>query len=443
MPKETNLNVAPYFDDFTPDSNYYKVLYKPGFPVQARELTTMQSILQDQIENMGNHFFKEGAKVIPGSTTFENEFLGVQIDPEFLGIPVSLYLDQLVGKKIQGASSGVTAQVITYITDEESERGNVTLYIAYRGSGINNDINTFLDNEVLQTVEDISFATTFIAAGEGFASTISTEASTVGMAFKMSAGVYFLRGHFVDVDDEVLILDQYGNSSSHRIGFKIREDIISADIDPSLSDNAQGFNNFTAPGADRLRITATLARKDIDELNDENFVQLTEVINGALDKDTVITEYNHLADELARRTYDESGNYYCKDFTTSVRECLNDGTGNRGLYNDGQITEQGNEPTDNLMVFKVSPGKAYVRGYYVELMRASNFDVVKPRSVKTLKNQSINFGFGPSFQLNNVSGSPTLGFNNSNTISLRSERVGSEGRPSAACLLYTSPSPRD
>ena len=60
------------------------------------------------------------------------------------------------------------------------------------------------------------------------------------------------------------------------------------------------------------------------------------------------------------------------------------------------------------MVFKVSPGKAYVRGYYVELMRASNFDVVKPRSVKTLKNQSINFGFGPSFELNNVSGSPTL-----------------------------------
>ena len=128
MPKETNLNVAPYFDDFTPDSNYYKVLYKPGFPVQARELTTMQSILQDQIENMGNHFFKEGAKVIPGSTTFEDEFLGVQIDPEFLGIPVSLYLDQLVGKKIKGASSGVTAQVVTYITDEESDRGNFTLY---------------------------------------------------------------------------------------------------------------------------------------------------------------------------------------------------------------------------------------------------------------------------------------------------------------------------
>ncbi len=33
MPQETNLNVAPYFDDFEPSSNYYKVLYKPGFPM--------------------------------------------------------------------------------------------------------------------------------------------------------------------------------------------------------------------------------------------------------------------------------------------------------------------------------------------------------------------------------------------------------------------------
>ena len=433
MPKETNLNVAPYFDDFTPDSNYYKVLYKPGFPVQARELTTMQSILQDQIENMGNHFFKEGAKVIPGSTTFEDEFLGVQIDPEFLGIPVSLYLDQLVGKKIKGASSGVTAQVVTYITDEESDRGNFTLYVTYRNSGFSedNESNEFLDNEVLQTVEDISFSTTFIAAGEGFASTIAQDAAVTGMAYIMAQGVYFLRGHFVDVKDEVLILDQYSNTSSHKIGFQIREEIISADIDPSLADNAQGFNNFTAPGADRLKITANLARRDSDDPGDENFIQLTEVINGGFVGDNINTDYNFIGDELARRTYDESGNYYCRDFTTTVRECLNDGIGNRGLYNDGQITEGGEDPSDDLMVYKISPGKAYVRGYEVEFTRPSLMDVDKPRSVKVAKNQSINFGFGPSFELNNVTGSPTLGFNNSNTISLRSERVGSEKRPSS------------
>jgi hypothetical protein len=50
MPQETNLNVSPYFDDFDPKNEYYKVLFKPGYPVQARELTTIQSILQNQIE---------------------------------------------------------------------------------------------------------------------------------------------------------------------------------------------------------------------------------------------------------------------------------------------------------------------------------------------------------------------------------------------------------
>ena len=92
MPQETNLNVAPYFDDFDPQSNYYKVLFKPAYPVQARELNNLQSILQNQVEDMGTHFFKEGAKVIPGQLTYLPNFYAIQIEPEFLGVPVSLYL---------------------------------------------------------------------------------------------------------------------------------------------------------------------------------------------------------------------------------------------------------------------------------------------------------------------------------------------------------------
>jgi len=49
MPQETNLNVAPYFDDFDPESNYHQVLFKPAYPIQARELNNLQSILQNQI----------------------------------------------------------------------------------------------------------------------------------------------------------------------------------------------------------------------------------------------------------------------------------------------------------------------------------------------------------------------------------------------------------
>ena len=69
MPQQTNLNVAPYFDDFDPVNDYHRVLFKPGYPVQARELTTLQSILQNQVERFGQHFFKEGAKEKPSNTS--------------------------------------------------------------------------------------------------------------------------------------------------------------------------------------------------------------------------------------------------------------------------------------------------------------------------------------------------------------------------------------
>src|SRR5210317_1063177 len=131
MPQETNLNVSPYFDDFSIDNNYFRVLFKPGYPVQARELTTLQSILQNQVEQFGNHFFKEGAKVIPGNLTYIQNYYAVQVESDFLGIPVSLYLDNLVGLQIRGEISGVVAIVRKVITAQESERGNITLYVDY------------------------------------------------------------------------------------------------------------------------------------------------------------------------------------------------------------------------------------------------------------------------------------------------------------------------
>ena len=90
MPQNTNLNVSPYFDDFNENKNYHKVLFKPGFPVQARELTTLQSILQNQVEKFGRHFFKEGSQVIPGGTFYDPSYFAVKIDPNFLNIQVNL-----------------------------------------------------------------------------------------------------------------------------------------------------------------------------------------------------------------------------------------------------------------------------------------------------------------------------------------------------------------
>ena len=91
-------------------------------------------------------------------------------------------------------------------------------------------------------------------------------------------------------------------------------------------------NNFSAPGADRLKISTSLFKKSLTDFDDNSFVELATVENGTLRSLKRNTEYNVLADELARRTYDESGDYYVKPFDISVVNSLNNNKGNRGLF---------------------------------------------------------------------------------------------------------------
>ena len=146
MAQTTNLNVSPYFDDFNADDNYYKVLFKPGLPVQARELTGLQSILQNQIARFGQHVFKEGAKVIPGNTSYYNDYFCVELNNEYLGVTVESYIDQLLGRKIVGLTSGVTAIIQKILKSSDSERNNLTVYIKYHSSqASNNEGGIFAD----------------------------------------------------------------------------------------------------------------------------------------------------------------------------------------------------------------------------------------------------------------------------------------------------------
>ena len=39
MPQKTNLNVNPYYEDFDASKNFYKILFRPGYSIQGRELT--------------------------------------------------------------------------------------------------------------------------------------------------------------------------------------------------------------------------------------------------------------------------------------------------------------------------------------------------------------------------------------------------------------------
>jgi hypothetical protein len=428
MPQQTNLNVAPYFDDFDANNDYHRVLFKPGYPVQARELTSLQSILQNQIEKFGQHFFKEGAKVIPGNTGYNAIYYNVQLQSTFLGVPVAVYADQLIGTKITGQVSGVSAVVDKVLLPQDSERGNLTLYINYLNSNTqNNATQQFSDGESLisnTTITSGLLGNTSIAAGQPFAVTLANNSTATGSSFQITNGVYFIRGQFVNVQTETLILDQYNSRPNYRVGLFVNEEIINSDIDENLNDNSQGFNNYAAPGADRLKITASLFKKSLDDFDDNNFVELAVITDGVLRSQKTTTEYSLIADEFARRTYNESGDYFIKPFDISVKESLNNNLGNRGIFNAGQFTYGGSTPSDDLAIYQISPGKAIVRGYEVETISTTFLDVDKPRTTKTLENQSINYNTGPALSLNNVYGTPVIGIGNTYVLSLRSERVG-------------------
>ena len=153
MPQNTNLNVSPYFDDFDSEKNYTKILFKPGSPVQARELTTLQSVLQGQIEKFGKHMFKEGSVVIPGKFNYDPDYTYVKVEPTFFGVPVESYYDQLIGLRIKGKVSGVTAKVVNVLSGSASVTGHTTLYIKYEGRMTSSwMVRTLLPSKILLTV---------------------------------------------------------------------------------------------------------------------------------------------------------------------------------------------------------------------------------------------------------------------------------------------------
>ena len=116
--------------------------------------------------------------------------------------------------------------------------------------------------------------------------------------------------------------------------------------------------------------------KSLDDLNDDNFIELATIEDGNLktsaskrgdaERGKGSVFFDDLNDVLAKRTFDESGHYVVKPFDVSILNSLNNNLGNRGIYEAGQFTSNGSVPSDNLALCRISPGKAYVKGYEIE-----------------------------------------------------------------------------
>ena len=244
----------------------------------------------------------------------------VEVEPNFLGNDVEGYGYDLINEIVTGSNSKVKAKIIDFLPIEFSPRGYMTMFVSYLGSGIN-DKDVFDDDETLLLQQNVvsQDAQLTLQAGQGCAKSAPTNATSVGSAVFISEGVYFIRGQFVRVNDETLILDPHDENPTYRVGLEITEEIVTSSKDQSLTDNAKGFNNFAAPGADRLKISVKLGKRPLESEKNENFVELMVINGGSVAHIDDKIKYNELGDELARRTYSHAGDFYVKPFTISAK----------------------------------------------------------------------------------------------------------------------------
>lgn len=464
-----NFNVAPYFDDFSDEKNFYKTLFVPTRPVQARELNQIQSILQNQIESHANHVFKNGTMVIPGHVYYDPNIKSIRLVKLFNDVSADLIIPNLVGKTLVGADTGIKALVVHY--DASTNNDSPIVYVKFTSASTNGEeVAEFKNGEV---VYDEANAGTKVKLE-------SLDAVSAASIVTVNEGIYYVNGYFVRVARQTITLEKYTNKPTWRAGLEVKESIVTAVEDNSLYDNALGYSNFAAPGADRYKIELTLSKRSfnfddqetVDEdgnVLEEKFIDLIQVKNGNVILEVNSTEYSEIEKIFARRTYDESGDYEVKPFQVSaveyrnnirgdwktgtaylegdyVRsdstwwECLNDGVSGPTApqetvgykVNDGNInwvmintvysnlTNHGVYTADDAdslttqrenaekIIYKVSPGKAYISGFETELKSDQMIESTKALTYEHVENEIIPAAAGTYAKVTNLRGFPNI-----------------------------------
>ena len=228
MAQNTDLNVSPYYDDYTESKNFHRILFRPSNAIQARELTQLQSILQNQVERFGNHVFDEGALVMGGTVTVNTLYEAVKVNatnPNGSGTETTeTYRTSSVGKYFQGQTSGVVGKIINSVA-ATSSGDPLTLYVTYVKNNADSSTTTyskFVDNEELQEVTLAANGSYSDASNNNEFKTIlpsevaGHDSSTgTGSAATVRGGIFYTRGFFVRCDEQTIILDKYTNTPTY------------------------------------------------------------------------------------------------------------------------------------------------------------------------------------------------------------------------------------
>lgn len=359
----TATTLTPYYDDFDESKNFHRFLFRPGYAVQARELTSLQTMIQNQIERFGNHIFKNGSLVLGGQISLDPSAVHINLQADYQGTTVN--------------ASGFTANTITYA----SGNAKVRAYVFGARETYNTEppmlVVKYFTGDVFSNV-----ATTIKSSSNVYANTALTDATGPATLVSINDGIFYINGYFVKVPSQTIIVDKYSASANAKIGLEYSDDIINESDDASLLDPAQEASNYQAPGATRLQINFDLVARSLDTTDEEKFVEILRVENGIIRKQIEIPVYSVIGDTMARRTYDESGNYTVKRFKLAVNE----------------------HPTDNTKVQLVlDPGKAYLKGYEYESIAKESLDLDKARTTSNVNNRGTTISIGNYVYVQNLS----------------------------------------
>ena len=416
MPIKTDLNVAPYFDDYDETKNFHRVLFRPSTAVQARELTQLQSILQNQIERFGNWAFKNG-DIVSGCAVIDIPVMPyVRID-DFQANGSNFLIENLVGAVVNTASSNLQARVIavesgllSYYPNTNPAFDTNKIYIKYLNSGANGELR-YSNTDTLEFWSNAPTGNVdvdLIATVNAYINTVAGTYTT-GNAHGISVtdGVVYLNGNFVRVEDSTVgIVNNHGTyAANNLVGFTAIESIVNENQDESLLDNALGYTNENAPGAHRLKITPTLISLDpTTAANTEGFNPVATYNFGSIiSKQSADTRLSSsIEDAIAKRTFEESGNYVVNPFTIDSASDLLNVTSTYG--------------TANGVFARVSPGVGYASGYRVEVLNTTYVDMRRGVDTRTDTDIQISFNYGGYYLVNEVAG--TFDFDSAETVKL-------------------------
>lgn len=380
-----------YRDDFADSDNYYRILFNGGRALQARELTQLQTMIQREHEQHARFVFKEGAPVHSGGVQVNSRFEFAKLNTTTYTLP-STY-STLIGETFTGLTSTIKVRIVAI--EAASGSDPATVYIEY----VDNSSTSGTTTPVRLTPGEIINGDTS-GTNLQIQTTNTTANPAVGRGTRLSVkeSVFFVNGHFVFTAAQSKIVSKYSDVPTATVGFTVSEQIVTASDNSALYDNSNDTPNLTAPGADRYKITLTLALESEAD-SDTTFIPAFDIVDGRLAaaKKAGDESLAVLRDIMAKRTFEESGNYTVKPFIMKTQD------------NDSDATK---------LDITIAPGIGYVKGYRYETFNPIRIPIDRPRTTATINNDVIAAEYGNYVVCSTLLGLPT--FDTFATVNLRS-----------------------